>query len=872
MARFLKLGQWLPMSRLGTEALAEANEVLERWDVPHEINGQPVPRDIDNRDPRWWRTRDGHRLSGRITPNEIALGAPSLATPIVIGLIPVVAMVTTILTLIVGWPAAVLGFALMGFIAYVLAISEGIATAGTMLFVGGVLPFVGTMLSLGGAFQVSAASELNGQAHEALPSAAMFLTWLGAFLSVPFITGMAALVATGSFDKARVATLYVGGILLVNMLALLALPHWAQPSIWFFAGAGLPWAWSHLEWTHYIDRLAVQDMRAQAESAQSSGDSHMEARKKQAEAVMRDTSPVFEIGVATGAFDAKLDGYAPDKGSMLCTSAEDCSMHFAITGTTGTRKSSFIRAFITQWVMSGAGGMLVLDEKDLPGELRGLKGYTLIEPGVTFAPLEGLNPTETTSAIFGVGGEDGKSGNKGNPFFDTSAKTMWLNGAVLVQALVDLEKRTLTAQGKPETARRLKWTIACIRDVVDRGVRADKSMVEMLDLLVDQAYRCESEGEQHMLESAIQFWRTSIPSMDAETRSNVLSTLLTKIDPMISHPDLVAFAYTEKSVGFNLNDIRHDGLFGVNLPAHVYGFGGLVISSLTKERGYKLMRERGSKWAERGEKRVLFVVDEAADLVSDTDARFLKVARGYGACCMYAVQNKDAFVKRLGSQAAAETFNNNFRAEICMESSSYTYEVVAKKLGHTRKQVWQGPKQAVNFKRSLKLLSESALLDPNHPGAARMRTLLRRGAGVFKESNYEGNANYSHDRSSVDAVLALNPIEHVDWVEVPLFEKSEFDSYLAEPGIAVATVMRGGVRRRDVIQFKSLREFPPELLAAQPAPTPSAPPSVDEQTSLDPDMSDVFHKRAGRPIDQLESEPSSTVEPSTPNPTKALKP
>jgi len=863
MSRILKIGQWLPMQQLGTDAITEANTILERWDVPHEIDGVPVADDIDDREPRFWRTRDGHRLAGRLTVNDLALGAPSPATPLVIGLIPLLAMATTILSLLIGWPAAVLGFAAMAFVAFQLSISEGIATAATMFVVGGVLPFLGLTAS-------SSFSSIDPGRLSSINPTMIVGVLVGVFV--------VAAIAFGSLDKARVAFMYVGGFLVASLLAHLLLPVWLQPAVWFLVGAGLPAAWSYLDWTHYVDRLVAQDTNAPAESSQNSGEAHIGARLEQAKAVMRDTSPVFTIGVAHGAFTSRMDGYAPDYGKLLCMSADDATMHVAIFGSTGTRKTSFIRGYIAQWVRERTGGMLVLDEKDLPGELRGLLGYTLIEPGVKFAPLEGLNPTETTTAIFGAGHGDTKSSSSGTQFFETSAKTMWTNGAVMVQALADMEHMELTKQGRSESDRRLLWTVACIRDVISRGVRTDKSMSAMLDGLSENKYRRSTEGEQHMLESSIEYWKTTVPTMDAETRSNVFATLLTWIDPMISHPDLVAFAYTEKSEGFDLRDILTGGLFGVNLPEHLYGMGGLVISSLTKQRGYKLMRERGSRdWKAAGEKRVLFVVDEAANLVSDTDVGFLKVARGFGACCMYSVQNADAYVKKLGNQAAAETFIDNFRSVVCMSSTSYTYDMLSHKLGTTRKPVWAGSLKAVNFQRSLKMLAESALLDPNHPGASRMRTLLRRGAGIFKEGSgqgYVGHKRYSHDRSSVDAVVALSPIEQVEWKEAPLLEKHEWDSFLAEPGVAVAQVLRGGVRRRDIIYFKSLREFPPELLTAQPAPAPNAPPLADESTSLAPDLSDVNRKRTARPIAELDAEAAVAVavEPTYPTPTKAVKP
>lgn len=73
----LKLGSLLPLPQLGAAADAFANRVLERSDVPHEIDGKPVADDINDVSPRWWGTADGKRLAGLLSPNSLAFGAPS---------------------------------------------------------------------------------------------------------------------------------------------------------------------------------------------------------------------------------------------------------------------------------------------------------------------------------------------------------------------------------------------------------------------------------------------------------------------------------------------------------------------------------------------------------------------------------------------------------------------------------------------------------------------------------------------------------------------------------------------------------------------------------------------------------------------------
>lgn len=858
------LGSFLPMRELGLAATAEATRILERWDVPHEINGQPVAEDIDDRSPRWWRMRDGQRIAGRITPNEIAYGAPSLATPVVLGLIPLLAMLTALLGALLGVVGLVLGSLAIAMVAGTLVIAEGWATAIGAVFVGAVIPL--------GATIGMAVMPMPAIPHSPGAMGSFMLAGAGSFVLAIFLL---SLLLTGSIDRARVAAVYIlgfGVVLTLTSVFASLLPRWSAPGVWFLLGAGMPWAWTHLSWINYADRLFVQDNEAPGESG-TTADSHALARQQQAEAVMRDQSAVITIGTATGTFSAQGDGFAPDVGKKLCMSAEDSSMHIALFGRTGTRKSSFIRAYVAQWVKHQVGGMLILDEKDLPAELRGLKGYTLIEPGVRYAPLEGLNPTETTSAIFGAGHGEAKSNSSSSQFFETSGKTMWLNGSVLVQALIDVECAALTSEAlsdkvKRELAstRRFKWTVSCIRGVISHGVRGDKSIGVMLDSLAH--HKRDNEGEQHMLEAAVDYWRTTIPAMDAETKANVFSTLLTWIDPIVSHRDLVAFAHTEFSEGFNLEDICQGGLYGVNLPESQYGMGGLVIASLAKQRVYKLLRERGSKWEDKGQKRVLICVDEAAGLVSDTDVGFLKIARGPGATCLFSVQNADAYVKKLGSQAAAETFIDNFTSTICMESTDYTYQVLSHKLGHVRKQVWKGIPVAVNYLRSLKVLAESALLDASHPAATRAQTLLRRGAGMFREKSdgahgFAGHQHYQREPSAVDAVLKVRPIERVEWVDAPLLERPEWSSHLAARGVAIAQVLRGGVRRRDVVHFESLRAFPPELLEETDPPKADTPPA-NESTRTADDLSQDNQKPARRSPVDLDS--SVTADESAPFP------
>ena len=588
---------------------------------------------------------------------------------------------------------------------------------------------------------------------------------------------------------------------------------------WFAVGAGLPWLWAQLDQRAWAMRLAAQDIQAPGETSLGSFDTHTEARQQQAEAALRDKSPLITIGKASGAFAGKMDGFAPDAGKRVCLSVSDLTEHLAFAGSTGTGKSSALRSIIAQWVEADAGGMFVLDEKNLPGELRGLKGYILIEPGTRFGLLENLSPTEATTAIFSVGeGDQAKGGNGSSAFFASASRTMFLHACVLTQALIEVERAQLTERGlegdELEAARSVRWTVAGIRDTLGLALGEQSRDVVLTHV---QDHQPADEGLRYMLDAAREYWGTTVPTMDAEVRSNVRETLFQKIDPLTSHPGLVLFAHVERSEGFDLAAIKHAGKFGVNLPKAMFGVGGLLVSALVKERVFSIMRSRGTyDWKAAGEKWVLGVVDEAASIVSAEDAAFLKVARSYGFCAVYAVQNFDAYAAKLGSEALTQAFLDNFRSKVSLSSTDYTYQQMAKHLGTTRRLKWAGGNTAVNYTRSLDVLAHSALVDTTHPAHAHLRTLLRGGAGLFKEVG--DGLGKGRDKD----LLKISPVEGATMDSVPLLEPADWDAHLAKKFRAVATVQRAGVRRRDVIDLEKMFAFPADLLEAQPAPDAQA--------------------------------------------------
>lgn len=810
--------------RLLSDAVGEATLLTERHDVPHEIDGQRVADfapDLDDTDPRWWRTRDGHRIAGRLLPNDLAGGGPSPATPLLIGLLPLLAMSTLLLSRLphIGGLFMGLGVLLMLIAAGTLWAAEGFKTAIGTLLLGAFLPLAAATAALGG--PSSGAVAPAGRLLSMVQSPMALALPVGALLII-------ALIFSGSFSKAMIAArAIIGGLVAIVVLAFVStllrklIGPTASVLPWFAVGAGLPWLWAQWNQREWAMRLVAQDVGAPGETALGAMSEFSEARHQQAESALRDKTPVFDIGVATGAFSARGDGLAPDAKKMVCQSAQDMSEHVLVCGSTGSGKTtSVLRPAIAAWVEAKVGGMLVLDEKDLPAELRGLRGYTLIEHSTKLGLLEGLSASEVVEAVFSVGeGDKNQVGGKGaSAFFDSAARTLLLHAAVLTHSLVVCERKRLAetlASGEIEASRTIRWTVANIRELL--GLASGDATRDATLALVDGIVP-EHEGEKYMLAGMVEYFQATLPAMDADTRSNIFATLAQKLDPIVSHPELVAFAHHEKSDGFDISDIRFGASFGVNLPKAIYGNGGVLISALVKARVISLVRRRASyDWKAAGERPILNAIDEAASIIDASDASMLKVSRSLGLTYLVGVQNLDAFVWKLGSEALAQSMFDNFRSFITLVSTPYTLEQMSKRLGTTRQLKWSSKTSAVNFARSMELLASSALVDPTHPAHPHLRSLLRSGSGLFKELG-DGVAKNSD-------LMKISPVDQARFEDLPLFGPVHYGALAAKKFKAVVSIQRAGVPRRDIVDLTPMFAFPaalmePESVASEPQPVP----------------------------------------------------
>jgi hypothetical protein len=564
--------------------------------------------------------------------------------------------------------------------------------------------------------------------------------------------------------------------------------------------------------------LAHQGNTATIASSMPLATAHVAARAKQAANAAKDQTAFIRLGTSKGVFTGKNDPYAPDEGIPFGLSIADLDTHLIIFGSTGQGKtSSVLRPLVVQCRRAlGSVGLVVLDGKGgLPGEFASMVNYTLIEPGlVDLGLIEGLSPTDVVLAFMQVNKSKEETGS--SAFFTKAAGEMLRHFAVFLRACVDVEEK-LAANGR---TRQWQWSVESIMDLGVRAQRPNEETSRKVDGYVQAVKANHPEANvRSTLSDAIEYLMLGLPGIDADTRSGIWETLKGWITPVMSHPDLRRWASVER--GVSLDSVFFGGAIGVNTPEVKYGPGGTLVQALVKQRLFAHIRKRaGYDWRAKGEVPVLVLGDEAHEFVGADDRVILPIARSLGAICVYATQVIENFIVKLGGQHEANGLLDCFQSAVCYKSSPATMQWMQARLGQTMTLVPSAYAGHVAYEQNSRIAAEGPMSDRTHGGNWMYRMLARQGgAGTSGFHRRSGLLRHASSEGMDFDSLALNTasIRQAEIKMQPLLLDSEADTFTAEKGVGIAQVMRGGVRRRDVIETYSMSTLPPDLLRSEDA-------------------------------------------------------
>lgn len=473
----------------------------------------------------------------------------------------------------------------------------------------------------------------------------------------------------------------------------------------------------------------------------------------------------------------------------------------------------------TQKTTLGTGlGALILDNKgSLPYDLIGIRpDYKVLSPEDSdVGLLEGLNGEARAAAFLAVVSEKA-SGD--NAYFINNGQTYTRHAFVFHEALVQWELSSHKAQreayeqysaeeleamdeeSRPKLPEDRSWrdNLAAVGDVIDlmvQGPAEGETAGFMAGIAAQMSEEWPPAQEGGLLRDACAYIATTLPTMDERTRSNIKSQVDSWFSPLKSSSKLYRWINCEK--GEPVENVCRGAAYGLNTPFHAYKQAGLIAANMVKERIYSIVRNRPdmSKWTpEMGWTQLVLAIDECQETVSKSEDTMFAVARSKGLIGVFAAQSVDTIIDKMGEKSAL-AFLGNIASIGTFRATEATYKYIQSRIGMTENVVYTAPAMGIDYGYSSSLALSSPDYDPSHPYARLMKGFIRSGGFKFKKLFKQG-------------MLGLGEIEHnaivsnVQRKREPLFDLTEIDSYLQEPFVAVATVSRAGVARRDIVRCK----------------------------------------------------------------------
>ncbi|HHA2884895.1 TPA: TraM recognition domain-containing protein [Stenotrophomonas maltophilia] len=424
-----------------------------------------VSEDLRDTQSRIITTKLGRRAEGFLQGNDMGQGGDSLATPLMYLAFPVIGVLATFLVSLIGWAGWA---ALLLTIPYFIALKqgEGMKEALKALVLLQWVPMALQFMVGGSKGGTEVAMQAGGMAVYA-QMAKTYLWWAFGLVGILFVVCFVAAashphrgVIGGTAARFIQAMKWVG-LIFATLVVAKVLP--------FGLGEAAPYVLACMYAMQYAEgnfvqnaaRLYLQNNDNNLATQGALINAHVKAREQQAEAALRDKTPLITIGRATGHRSDKGYGYSPDLGTVMMFSWRDCQQGLLVFGAIGSGKSfaalrpiarRFRRAALAMACVApghadarerlkqqklAGGGALIADGKDgaIISDLEGLFDI-VVKPGMRVAPYEGLAPDQVVRALRGAAG--GRVDEKSKLWTDGGDAFLYHTGIIL-RALVDHE-------------------------------------------------------------------------------------------------------------------------------------------------------------------------------------------------------------------------------------------------------------------------------------------------------------------------------------------------------------------------------------------------------------------------------------------------
>ena len=183
-----------------------------------------------------------------------------------------------------------------------------------------------------------------------------------------------------------------------------------------------------------------------------------------------------------------------------------------------------------------------------------------------------------------------------------------------------------------------------------------------------------------------QFWRISFPNMAEKTRANIITTLLTDLEPLLRQQLRTIFS-TETNI---VPELTHDGaIILLDFPVLDWNETGVLAQMIFK---YVWMRATQRRNVTPETRPVFLWADECQLFLSSYDMEFQSTARSSRTATVLMTQNLPSFYSRIGGQHPEQTVNammGNLKTKIFHQNDDHsTNQWATQLIGKTS--IWRG--------------------------------------------------------------------------------------------------------------------------------------------------------------------------------------
>jgi hypothetical protein len=202
-------------------------------------------------------------------------------------------------------------------------------------------------------------------------------------------------------------------------------------------------------------------------------------------------------------------------------------------------------------------------------------------------------------------------------------------------------------------------------------------------LLRDARQLVEETGDSEARADLVEvenYWRHEYPAIGDRTRGIITLCFSMMARPFLTRPIRKLF-----SADTNVTpEAAFDGkIIIVDLPVQEFRLAGRM-ANLAWKFCFQIAVMRRQPPTDPSEllRPVFLWADEAQNFVTDFDAEYQAVARSAGGCTVYLTQNRESYLRVLGSEAAVDSLLGNLQIKaFCQQSSPETNAWAAKLLG-----------------------------------------------------------------------------------------------------------------------------------------------------------------------------------------------